>query len=190
MCAAPGTKTTHLAELQQNKGHITACDIHVHKLKLIRQARERLGLTSVETKLADGRILAEMDEMKEAFDAILLDAPCSGFGVLRHRPDIRYKRKEKDVQSLMSLQYELLSTAVQLVRPGGIIVYSTCTILNHENEELVDTVVRDFSNQLTWDRIDTDIPDSAKPYVTDKGLVLTPELFGTDGFYMTRLRKN
>jgi 16S rRNA (cytosine967-C5)-methyltransferase len=189
MCAAPGTKSTHIAEMQGDKGRVVACDIHVHKLKLIRLAKERLSLSSIETKLADGRMLAEMEDMKETFDAVLLDAPCSGFGVLRHRPDIRYKRTEKDVRSLAKLQYELLTTAVQMVRKGGIIVYSTCTVLEEENEKLLDAFVRESNNVVEWDAIESDLPPSVRKYATDHGLTLTPDLFETDGFYMARLRK-
>jgi 16S rRNA (cytosine967-C5)-methyltransferase len=189
MCAAPGTKSTHVAELQKDKGHVVACDIHMHKLKLIRLAKNRLSLSSVETKLADGRILADSKDMLGTFDAVLLDAPCSGFGVLRHRPDIRYKRTEKDIRSLAKLQYELLETAVQMVRQGGIIVYSTCTILSEENEELLDRFVRDSNQAVVWDSIATELPPSVRKYATDRGLTLTPDLFGTDGFYMARLRK-
>jgi 16S rRNA (cytosine967-C5)-methyltransferase len=189
MCAAPGTKTTHIAEIQGDAGEVLACDIHVHKMKLIRQTRDRLGLTSIETRLSDARMLLETKEWVGAFDAILLDAPCSGIGVMRHRPDIRYRRKPKDILELARLQKELLQVAGQLVKPGGRIVYSTCTLLPAENQMVVQDVVRESQGELFIDDIHQDLPELVLPYLTKDGLVLTPELFDTDGFYMTRLRR-
>lgn len=190
MCAAPGTKTTHIAELQGDAGEILACDIHVHKMKLIRQSRDRLGLTSITTRLSDARMLLESEELHGAFDAILLDAPCSGIGVMRHRPDIRYRRKPNDIQELARLQKELLSVAVKLVKPGGRIVYSTCTLLPAENQAVVQEVIRESGGIVTQDDIRGELPDVMVPYATATELVLTPELFDTDGFYMTRLKRS
>lgn len=190
MCAAPGTKTTHIAELQGDAGSILACDIHVHKLKLIRQARDRLGLTSIETRLSDARMLSEAVELAGTFDAVLLDAPCSGLGVLRHRPDIRFRRRPRDLAKLADLQRELLVTAVGLVRPGGRIVYSTCTIVPEENETLVANVIEQLGGAIAWDDIRGQLPESLRDLAADgHGLTLTPELYDTDGFYMARLVK-
>lgn len=190
MCAAPGTKTTHIAELQEDKGRITAVDIHQHKLDLLEGASQRLGLHSIHTVAADARALPQ-GVSGPAYDAILLDAPCSGLGVLRHRPDIRWKRTPDDVLSLHNLQMELLTNAAQLVRPGGIIVYSTCTLLPEENEQVVAAIVANEKSGLVWDDIRADLPEALREYVPDgsSGLFITPDMYGTDGFYMARLKK-
>lgn len=191
MCAAPGTKTTHIAELMHDEGRIDACDIHLHKLKFIRQARNRLQLSSIETRLSDARVLSENQALHGAFDRILLDAPCSGLGVLRHRPDIRWRRKPTDIVALQQLQIELLQTAATLVKPGGVIVYATCTLLPDENEMVVERVIQDSRFGLQLDPIDAYLPSSCAQYLSSKHeWMLTPELANTDGFYMARLKKS
>jgi 16S rRNA (cytosine967-C5)-methyltransferase len=191
MCAAPGTKTTHIAELQQDGGTIDACDVHAHKLALIQEAANRLGVNSIRVIHKDARLLVNEPGYAGRYDAVLLDAPCSGFGVLRHRPDIRWKRTPEDVKALSDLQYELLLAATKLVRPGGVIVYSTCTIMPEENELVVKRVLESMQKDLTWDDIRPQLPAAVREMVRDpqEGLLLTPEVFGTDGFYMARLKK-
>jgi 16S rRNA (cytosine967-C5)-methyltransferase len=191
LCAAPGTKTTHIAELMRDEGHIDACDIHAHKRRLIEEAALRLGLRSIHTLTLDARLLPNFVEYRGTYDAVLVDAPCSGLGVLRHRPDIRWRRTPADVEALSQLQRQLLRAAATLVRPGGRIVYSTCTVLAEENDQVVQCVVSDPSLDLELDDIRGDLPEAVTPYVSAGGgsLLLTPELFGTDGFYMARLRK-
>jgi len=191
MCAAPGTKTTQIAEMQQDQGQITAVDLHQHKLDLLEGAKQRLGLHSITTVAGDARGLTLDPARLAYYDAILLDAPCSGLGVLRHRPDIRWRRTQEDVLSLQSLQMELLTTAAQLVRPGGVIVYSTCTLLPEENEQVVAAIVADKKTGLVWDDIRADLPEPLRQRVRDasSGLLITPDLYGTDGFYMARLKK-
>jgi 16S rRNA (cytosine967-C5)-methyltransferase len=191
MCAAPGTKTTHIAELQLDSGTIDACDVHAHKLALIQEASKRLGLNSIRVIHQDARLLVNEAGYAERYDAVLLDAPCSGFGVLRHRPDIRWKRTPEDVRALSQLQYELLLSAAKLVRPGGLIVYSTCTIMPEENELVVQRVLESGQAELMWDDIRPDLPESVRSMVRGphEGLLLTPDVFGTDGFYMARLKK-
>lgn len=196
LCAAPGGKTTHIAELQSDRGSIAACDLHPHKLKLIQEATARLRLHSIKVEAADGRTLAGRTDWQGSFDAVLVDAPCSGFGVLRHRPEIRWQRTEQDVLSLASLQVELLRAAVDLVRPGGVVVYSTCTLLPEENEDVVAQVVEALGSDVTQENVLADLPLALRTVGsrTDDGdntgdCLLTPEQFGTDGFYMARLRK-
>jgi 16S rRNA (cytosine967-C5)-methyltransferase len=190
MCAGLGTKTTHIAELQGDEGVVEACDIHPHKLQHLRAAAQRMGLQSIRVTLADARSLPDRPGAEERYDAVLLDAPCSGFGVLRHRPDIRWKRTQDDVRSLTQLQRELLQSAARLVKPGGVVVYCTCTMMPEENEELVESVLADPTTGLTWaDWNGVVEEDMAVRAEAGRGLLLTPELFGTDGFYMARLRK-
>jgi 16S rRNA (cytosine967-C5)-methyltransferase len=191
LCAGLGTKTTQIAELQGDEGKVDGCDIHQHKLRKLRDAGNRLGLNSIQPMLADARFLPSRADKRGTYDAVLLDAPCSGLGVLRHRPDIRWNRVEADIASLVELQKELLQAAVEMVRPGGVIVYATCTILDEENHQVVDAVVKSSGGLVEWDDISNDLPETVLDKVQDVrcGCLLTPELFGTDGFYMARLRR-
>lgn len=191
MCAAPGTKTTHIAEIMNDTGRIVACDVHEHKLELIGRATSRLQLSSVELKACDARVLPDEAGFRDCFDAVLLDAPCSGFGVLRHRPDIRWRRTEEDIRSLTELQAELLTAAVKLVRPGGTIVYSTCTLLPEENTEVIERVLEACRDRVAWDDVTPYLPVAMRAHQRPGAVDcwLTPDLFQTDGFYMARLKR-
>lgn len=133
-CAAPGGKSTHLAELMDNRGKIVAADIYETKLEHIAQNSARLGITIIEPTLIDARNLAEKFS---AADKILVDAPCSGLGVLRRKADVRWKNLDA-LDALPALQLEILSGAAKALKSGGSLVYSTCTILRRENEEVVE----------------------------------------------------
>jgi 16S rRNA (cytosine967-C5)-methyltransferase len=145
-------------------------------------------MSSISALLADARSLAERSDFLGAFDAVLLDAPCTGLGVLRHRPDIRWKRTPEDVASLASLQRELLGVAVKLVRTGGLIVYCTCTLLNEENQDVVLSVVRESAGAVELEDVSAELPPGVVP-AQGAGCLLTPDVYGTDGFFMARLRK-
>lgn len=132
VCSAPGGKTTHLAQLMQNTGRICACDIHPHRLELVRETCARLGVTCVELFLQDGTRLRE--RWQTPFDAVLCDVPCSGLGVLGRRADARWSKTAADIDDLCRVQAQILEEAAQLVKPGGVLVYSTCTITPEENE--------------------------------------------------------
>lgn len=179
-CAAPGGKTTHLAEWMCDQGRIVAWDVHLHKVKLIRQAARRLGLTSIEVRQQDARLGAQSGEAP--FDAVLLDAPCSGLGVIRRRPDLKWSRKESDIQQLVQLQRELLAGVAPLVRPGGLLVYSTCTIEQAENEE---NVAWFLANHRQFE-LDQDCPH---PLCENGQVRILPHQFHSDGFFIARMRK-
>ena len=132
MCAAPGGKTTHIAQKMENAGVIRASDLYDHKIELIRQNAERLGITIIRAETKDALLWGE--EAPAGFDAVLLDAPCSGLGVLGRRPDSRLRKKESDVAELGAIQRKLLESAYRALRPGGRLVYSTCTLTRTENE--------------------------------------------------------
>lgn len=134
LCAAPGGKTTHLATLMENKGTVDAVDVHPGKLDVVRRHCERLGVTNVRTVAADGRSF----QLGALVDRVLVDAPCSGLGMLGRQPDARWRRQEDDIPLLSHLQGELLENAARLLRPGGRLVYSTCTIEPEENERVVE----------------------------------------------------
>ncbi|MBX6352228.1 MAG: 16S rRNA (cytosine(967)-C(5))-methyltransferase RsmB [Thermoflavifilum sp.] len=190
MCAAPGGKTTHLAEFMEDQGSIDAIDIHPHKLGLLRQAAIRLGLRSIRTMLADGRDVARKGLLPGGYDAVLVDAPCSGLGVLRHRPDIRWRRSEADIASLAELQRDLLRAAATLVRPGGVLVYATCTLLAEENDDVVRWALDSPALGLALGDARPHLPAAVSEMLVDHAmLTLTPDAWGTDGFFMARLIK-
>ncbi|MFA1641428.1 16S rRNA (cytosine(967)-C(5))-methyltransferase RsmB [Chryseomicrobium aureum] len=185
MCAAPGGKTTHIAQLLANTGHITALDLHENKLKYIHENAERLGFTHISTVAADARQAQEVLEQKQ-FDRILVDAPCSGYGVIRRKPDMKYAKKPQDAERLATIQLAILNEAYSLLSPGGILVYSTCTIEPTENDEVIDAFL-----QLHQDMQELSLPDvfTALPHGAAKvGHQVLPYPDG-DGFYVVALQK-
>lgn len=190
-CAAPGTKTTHLAELMRDSGKIIAFDIHEHKLPLINSACQRLGITSVETHLADARELPRF--VQEAPHYVLVDAPCSGLGVLGRRADARWRKQPEQIAELAKLQLAILTAGGKVLAPGGVMVYSTCSITGEENQG----VVREFLKQNPGFVLEDLLP--YVPFVPEReedrrqmeeGMFqVLPHIHGMDGFFMARLRK-
>ena len=179
-CAAPGGKTAYLAHLLEGEGHIEAWELHPHRGALIQKTLERLHVEGVEVQVRDA---AQPDPAKlEAFDAVLVDAPCSGLGVFG-KPDARYAKSDAMIQSLSALQGRILEACAGYVRPGGCLLYATCTLLERENE----AVVEDFLSGHP----DFFLESFTLPGVGEsKGmLTLWPHIHGTDGFFMAKLRK-
>ena len=135
MCAAPGGKSTMMAEIMGNTGSITACDIHEHRLKLIKAYAERIGTDIIETRLLDATRFNS--KMEGRFDFVLADVPCSGLGVMSTKPEIGLRADMESIKKLPELQISILSNAVRYAKPGGRICYSTCTLNKHENEEVI-----------------------------------------------------
>ncbi|MBO6039181.1 MAG: 16S rRNA (cytosine(967)-C(5))-methyltransferase RsmB [Acidaminococcaceae bacterium] len=181
MCAAPGGKTTHIAALMENKGRVTACDIYPHKLKLIEENAKRLKLDNIKTELQDGTVLRE--EWTGKFDRVLVDAPCSGLGVLRRRAEARWTKKEKDLREFPVLQQRILENASRYVKTGGFLVYSTCTLEENENGKQIDNFLQ---NHREWKQAGFVHPRSKEMV---KELQLYPQRDGVDGFYLTLLQK-
>jgi 16S rRNA (cytosine967-C5)-methyltransferase len=144
LCAAPGGKTTHLAELMQNRGRIVACDVDERRLATVSELSARLGITIVEPHLLTDRSLSVAPHIE--FDAALVDVPCSNTGVLGRRPEVRWRLKPDDLRELVSLQTRLLRQACGRVRPGGVVVYSTCSIEPEENDGVVRSFLRDLQD--------------------------------------------
>lgn len=186
LCAAPGGKTTHIAELQSDAGQIDAFDVYLQKVRVIQEACTRLGLQSITARLGDGR---DAGKRADRYDAVLVDAPCSGLGVMRRRPDVRHRRKQTDIATLNRLQTELLASACQATRSGGVIVYATCTLLPEENDHVVDRVIQESGGTVVLEDISDSLPAPVQSAVVDGRLTLTPDLYNTDGFYMARLRR-
>lgn len=181
MCAAPGGKTTYLAQIMQNKGKIYAFDIHPHKIKLIENTASRLGLENITAQVKDGSALDE--NLVGRADKILLDAPCSGLGIIRRKPEIKFDKTPDDIKSIVKLQADMLETASKYLKCGGHMVYSTCTINEDENEKQIQNFLENHKN-FTLQSIRTNNVKS------DSGLVqLLPSVHGCDGFFVANLIK-
>lgn len=181
LCAAPGGKTTFIAEKMKNTGQIIALDVNEEKRRLIQKNCLRLGITNVITAVGDARNFS-----LKPVDGVLVDAPCTGLGVLGKNSDLRWQKKEEDVERMKSLQLSILFNAANLVKKGGVLVYSTCTMTKEENDE----VVEEFLKQ----RDDFDLIDASKYIirnaVDDNGMVRTfPFRHGVDGSFAVRLEK-
>lgn len=189
LCAAPGGKSTHLAELMDDRGEIVSVDNHPHKIKLICDNANRLNLTIIQPVLGDARSFS-LTEGRLA-DAVLVDAPCSGSGVLRRRVDARYRRRPEDIRELAAIQREILDRAADLVKPGGRLVYSTCTLEPEENQEQLDSFLGRHPEFEAVDFRDF-LPETVIRYALNpdsKWLTILPQPGGGDGFFMGRLRK-
>ena len=181
-CAAPGGKSFSAAVSMEDRGEICSCDIHKHKITIIEKGARRLGLSSIRALEHDAR--TPMPEWCEQFDAVIADVPCSGLGVIRKKPDIRYKDLSP-TEALPALQLSILDRQAGYVRPGGVLLYSTCTILRRENEDVVCAFLADhpeFSPE----------PICTPPGCPVSGAMVTflPCLHGTDGFFIAKLRKH
>jgi 16S rRNA (cytosine967-C5)-methyltransferase len=184
-CAAPGGKTTHIAEMMDNEGEVWALDLHEHKVKLIEEQRNRLKLTIIHTKCIDSRKAGDYFA-NETFDRVLVDAPCSGLGVLRRKPDIKYSKNEEDVQALKSVQQSILHAVAPLVKQGGILVYSTCTVDRDENDRVIEQFLQQHPEFMPEP---LSLPEPVQPLVNGHQVQVFPQDFGSDGFYIACLRK-
>ena len=187
-CSAPGGKATFLGEIMENTGRIHAHDLHQNKIKLIKKHADRLGLTNIDAQAMDARKLQTIYE-DESFDRVLVDAPCSGFGVIRSKPDIKYQKQEKDIFQLKTVQRAILDQVAPLVKIGGKLIYSTCTIEKEENE----WQIKEFLERYPQYQIDDTFLEEMKPLkrgeISAYGYQLFPQSFHSDGFFITRLVK-
>ncbi|WP_226643979.1 16S rRNA (cytosine(967)-C(5))-methyltransferase RsmB [Mesobacillus subterraneus] len=187
-CAAPGGKTTHIAEKLANSGKVISLDLHEHKVKLISDNAERLGLENIEAQKMDSRQAAAQFE-KESIDRVLLDAPCSGLGVMRRKPDMKYTKKEQDLSQLQTIQLSLLESVAPLLKAEGTLVYSTCTVDRAENQEVIEEFLRkhpEFEGDTTFAER---MPETIKPLIDGFDVQILPQDLGSDGFYIACLRK-
>lgn len=182
VCAAPGGKSFSAALAMGNRGSILSCDLHANKLSRIREGAERLGVTIISTAAADGS--RENPDWLGRFDVVLTDVPCSGLGIIRKKPDARYKSPE-ELFTLPVVQGAILANAAGYVRPGGTLVYSTCTILPEENEQVVDAFLGERPDFV---REPMALPPGPLPAGAAE-VTLWPQRHGTDGFYICRLRR-
>ena len=181
-CAAPGGKSFACAIAMGGQGEVVSCDLHPHKKKLIQAGADRLGLKNITPMAADGK--AFRPEWESAFDRVLVDAPCSGLGVIRKKPDIRYK-DPGPLADLPQVQRAILDNAARYVKPGGVLVYSTCTFLRRENEEVALGFLKDHPDfQAEGFRLPEYAGDGRTGILT-----LWPHRQGTDGFFIAKLRR-
>lgn len=189
-CAAPGGKTTHIAEKMNNQGRIIALDIHEHKLKLIEENATRLGIDMIETKQADARELPP-NLAHEPFDRILVDAPCTGFGVIRRKPDLKWQKSEKDAEAIATIQLQILKQASRWIKADGYIVYSTCTVDPEENGRLVHRFIDENPEFVLDSSLIKDMPVELHGYFHKSGsyIQILPHYLGSDGFFIARLKR-
>lgn len=171
VCSAPGGKAAHLSSLMENTGTIHACDIHPHKIRLMENLFQRLGVTNVKCQLVDARHLSDLVRA-ETFDKILADVPCSGIGVLSHKPDLKYHISLEGISEIRDLQKEIIDSTWELVKKGGFYIYSTCTINKEENEQQMEEFLRTH-------------PDAEK--IQEETIL--PLQYHSDGFYICKIRR-
>ncbi|PTI44341.1 16S rRNA (cytosine(967)-C(5))-methyltransferase RsmB [Staphylococcus xylosus] len=177
-CSAPGGKACHMAELLNGTGHVDATDIHEHKIDLIDFNIKKLRLSNISALEHDAT-----EKYDKVYDKILVDAPCSGLGVLRHKPEIKYEQSQHSIQSLVEIQLEILNNVKDSVKPGGTIIYSTCTIEQMENENVIYTFLK-ANNDFEFDAFEHPITGEKV-----KTMQVLPQDFNSDGFFITRIKR-
>lgn len=185
-CAAPGGKATHLAQLMNDQGQVLAMDLSKSKLPLINETTQRLGITIINTRSAD--LLNSAAFPKDAFDKVLLDAPCSGLGVIRRNPEAKWRLTTEDIVRLAATQKTMLKNAVRLLKPGGTILYSTCSTSSEENEK----VINDFLSRhhdCVLENLNDIFPQFSDLFTKEGMFRSWPHRHGMDGFFAARLRK-
>ncbi len=181
VCAAPGGKSFLVGELTGNKARLFCGDIYEHKLNLIREGADRLGIKLTE-RLCD----ASGEKLCDKADFVLVDAPCSGLGLLRRKPDIKYNRAEEDIKELAALQRKILKNAVEMLSPGGILVYSTCTLTRAENEDNALFI----ENELGLEPVPIELPVDVEKDSRRKGrFTILPSKYNADGFFVAKFRR-
>ena len=185
LCAAPGGKTTHISEILNNTGEVYSFDLHTSKLNLIKENCERLGITNV--KVAENDATKLNSDLVSAFDRVLIDVPCSGIGIIRKKPEIKWNKRRNDLKEIVSIQRKIMENAWQYLKPGGIMIYSTCTLNKEENEENIKwflskhkdaTIEKVFIGKganLCYDQMGT--------------LTILPNEY-MDGFFVAKIKKN
>lgn len=183
--AAPGGKTTHIAERMRDRGRIIACDVHAAKLERLRHRVAAMGISIVKAYQQDARGIGRA--FPRQADRVLLDAPCTGLGVLRRRPDIKWRVQADDISALAALQQQIIRGACDAVRPDGVLVYSVCTTEEEEGQQVVEEFLREHK-EFRLEMLD--LPDAFRSAVTASGAaLLLPHRHGTDGFFIARMRR-
>lgn len=170
VCSAPGTKACHMAQLMHNTGEIICGDLHEHRVQLIEDGAKRLGITNIHASCMDATVLEGLEQ--ESFDRVLCDVPCSGYGTLSRKSDIKVHMKSSDMDSLIPIQKAILNKAATMVKPKGILVYSTCTLNKKENEKQISSFLKEHEE-----------------YTLLFEQTIFPFQYDCDGFYMAKLQR-
>ena len=186
-CAAPGGKTTHMAQKMENQGEIYALDVGKGKLDLIEEMCQRLGIKMVKTTQADAAQSLPIPQGLK-FDRILADVPCSGFGTLRRNPDLKWRRGAEDIKRLSKLQLSILKNLAVYVKEGGVLIYSTCTVFHEENEDVVERFLGG-NPEFQLDRMDKVLPEKFHSFVQNRYFKTFPPKDEMDGFFVARMIK-
>lgn len=181
LCAAPGGKTTHIAELMQNRGKIIASDIYASRLMSVDALSQKLGISIIETRVQDATNTD--DSLIGKADYILADVPCSGLGIIRRKPDIKYKENITDFTELNEIQQSILECAYSYLKSGGVMVYSTCTVNSGENIEMINTFLQKHPD-MALDKIEN------AHFANEGYLEIFPHTHNSDGFFVCRMKKN
>ena len=179
-CAAPGGKSFSAAIDMKNRGELVSCDIHPHKIKLLEAGRDRLGLSVISPCLQNA--VEQKDDWIDHFDTVIADVPCSGLGIIRKKPDIRYKDPEA-LKELPMMQRSILDNCSRYVRPGGVLLYSTCTLLRRENEDVAEAFLAEHPQFILE-------PFELPHFGAQPGMMtFWPHIHDTDGFFVARMRR-
>ena len=185
-CAAPGGKTAYLAERMDGTGRVYAWDLHSHRVELIRAMTRRLRLENVRMAARDAADFRE--DLADSMDAVLLDAPCSGLGVMDDKPDVKYRPTPESVAALCETQRKLLDTCCRYVKPGGTLVYSTCSMLKDENERQIARFLAEHPD-FAIDALPEAIPEALRAQAGPNGLQLLPHRDHVEGFFVARMKR-
>ena len=193
-CSSPGGKTTYLAEMMENKGEIFAFDVYEHRTKLVEENSKRLGINIIKTKVNDASCYNE--DYKNKFDKILLDVPCLGIGVLKRKPDIKWQKKKEDIEEISKLQLDILDTCSKYLKPGGEIVYSTCSVFRKENRDIIEKFLEKNSNfklDNLYNILNEKIYNKDKFFIQyldkeNNGYLEVLQNEKTDGFFICKLK--
>jgi tRNA and rRNA cytosine-C5-methylases len=182
-CAAPGGKSAYMAETMHGTGRVYAWDIHPHRVDLIAGTKKRLRLENIRPMVRDASVFRE--DLETRLDAVLIDAPCSGFGVMLSKPDVKYRHTPEDIEALVNIQKNILDTCCRYVKKGGVLVYSTCTILKDENERQVEAFLKAHP-EFSLEKLDIPFSENQGEF----GLQLLAHKEQQEGFFIAKMRKN
>ncbi len=188
VCCAPGGKLSHIAQIMKDTGKLIGWDIYEHKIDLTLKTLERLAINNTQVKLQDARKINK--DLKEKFDKVIVDAPCSGLGIIRRKPDIKWNKSNETIEEITKIQKTILDTASKYVKPGGSLVYSTCTILDEENIQIIKNFIKD-NPAYTLENVEGYLDEKIKKSTAKDGYIqLFPHIDGTDGFFICKLNYN
>ena len=186
-CSSPGGKTTYLAEIMKNTGKIEAWDIHEHRVNLVKQNAQRLGIKIIDSKTNDATQFKP--EYEEKFDKILLDVPCLGLGVIKRKPDIKWHRKKEDIEEITKLQFNILNNCSKYLKKGGELIYSTCSILKEENQDIIERFLKENKN-FTYSKYENIKQYNAiKTYINQSKYININTDIDHDGFFICKIVK-